>query len=666
MKQLNLTKHSIFIIPFLFIAKLYLLGIFFFTLFRLLFFGIYFSQINQIESHQLTTILSAFFMGWRFDTVISMYILAIPTLFVFFGFPFLRIRKFIVQFSIYFVAVTYSIAFLVSIADIPYYGQFGSRFSTMAFAWLDNPTFVFGMILGEYRYWLFSIPLILSQFFWLKFLFRIKKSYYFQIGIEHVRKITAQTYLIYFSFVIMSMAVMFLGMRGRIEKKSPIRIGTAFTSNYNFPNQLGLNPNFTLLRSWLDDINSENKPLTLMDDQKAIALIQKELKVITPILNESPIARQVLDANKSSRPNVVLVIMESMSAQKMKKYGNELDLTPNLERLAPHAYFFNNIYTAGIHTYNGIFSTLYSFPALLKKHPMNQFPIPEYTGLPGILKKSGYHNTFFLTHDDQFDNMGGFLTANHFDKVVSQKDYPSKEVVSTLGVPDHFMFEFAVKKELLNDKKVPFFAAFMTSSDHGPYIVPKNIDFKPKSTELRTAIVEYADWAIGHFLEIAKKESWFENTIFVFVADHGYAGSSPYEISLDYHHTPFIIYSPKYIPEGKEFNQVGLQVDVASTVLGFLHINFINSTPGMDIIKDTRKYAVFSSDDKIGCLNDSLFSIIQADGTQKMFLYKTKSMEDVSKKYKSIADDMKSYAYAYIQSSQWLIMNNFTQSGLKK
>ena len=200
----------------------------------------------------------------------------------------------------------------------------------------------------------------------------------------------------------------------------------------------------------------------------------------------------------------------------------------------------------------------------------------------------------------------------------------------------------------------------------GPYIIPKNISFKPKTSDIHTSIVEYADWAIGYFIDLAKKEPWFDNTIFVFVADHGYSGNSPYEVSLDYHHTPFIIYSPKYIPVGKEFNQVGLQVDVASTVLGFIHANYINSTLGVDLLKQSRKYAVFSSDEKIGCLNDSLFSIIQPDGSQKMFLYKNRSMEDVSQKYKLIADDMKKYAYSYIQASQWLIQNHFTSSGIKK
>lgn len=659
-------KMPSWMFPMRLIFCFYLLGIVVYTLLRILFFAIYFHQTKQIGGNVLAEVLAAFFMGWRFDTVVSMYLLALPTVFLFFTYPFSKIRKRATLYAIRFIGIVYPVTFLVSFADIPYYGQFGSRFSTMAFAWMDNPKFVIGMILGEFRYWLYIIPLLTILFLWIKIIGVCLKKIKIRLDNQNPFRFTMKISVSYFFTFLLLLLVMFIGMRGRIEKKSPIRIGTAFISNYNFINQLGLNPSFTLLRSWLDDLNTENLSLSLINDQQALTLMKSELKIEKTIPNESPIARVQTDSLEAKHPNVVLVIMEAMSASKMKKYGSEYDLTPNLENLAPHAYFFNSIYSAGIHTNNGIFSTLYSFPALLKKHPMNEFPTPIYTGLPGIMKDKGYENTFILTHDDQFDNMAGFLKANHYDNIVSQRDYPSTEVLSTLGVPDHYMFEYAIKNVFNRNKKKPFFVTFMTGSDHGPHIIPKNISFKPKNSDILLSIVEYADWSIGHFLELARKESWFDNTIFIFVADHGYSGHSPYEVSLDYHHIPFIIYSPKYIPEGKEFNQIGLQVDVAQTVLGFLNQSYTNSTMGINLLKERRKYAVFSTDDKIGCLNDSLFSIIHPDGSQKMYYYTQKSMVDVSSKYKEIAEDMKKYAYSYIQASQWLIQNHFTSSGTKK
>lgn len=650
-------KLPFWTIPIRIVLRLYLFGILFFTLLRMLFFGANIKQIDQIKDERIWNIAYSFLMGWRFDTVVSMYLLAIPALFVLISYHINSLRRTSIQFAYFSCIITYPITFLISAADIPFYTQFGSRFNTMAFAWIDNPKFVAGMILGEVRYWVFSIPLFAIIWIWIRILSKHRKSDLAKKG----NNISVRQTVWFGLTSLFILAFMFLGMRGRIEKKSPIRIGTAFFSNYNFPNQMALNPSFTLLRSWLDDLNPENQELRLMDDQKAMATLQEALLIKNTLPNESPIARRVTDSTSSSRPNVILIIMESMSAAKMKRYGNPLNLTPNLESLAPHALFFNNIYTAGIHTYNGIFSTLYSFPALLKKHPMNEFPTPIYSGLPGVLKQNGYQTTFFLTHDDQFDNLGGFLKANHFNKIVSQKDYPSTEVLSTLGVPDHFMFEYAIKEISKNrTANTSFFATLMTGSDHGPYIIPENIPFKPTTKNLQTGIVEYADWSIGHFIELAKKEPWFDNTIFVFIADHGYSGNSPYEVSLDYHHTPFIIYSPKLIPEGKGFDHLGLQIDLAPTVLGFLHMSYINNTPGINLLKERRKHAAFSSDDLIGCLSDSLYSVIRPDGTQLLYRYRNGATENILSTHKTEAQTMKSSAFSLLQASQWLIKNKKT------
>ncbi len=648
--------------PFKIIISIFLTGIVFFTLFRLGFFIVNINQLNSITDSKFPIILSSFFMGFRFDTVVSMYILAVPTLILLICYHIKKINSLIIKSVFIFCTIIYPIAFLICAADIPYYIQFGSRFNTMAFAWLDNPNFVFSMIFQEATYWIILIPLIVLIWFWY-YLMKRERKYFLSQNTKTIVFKNYKTISLYIFCSIIFLGVMFLGMRGRIEKKSPIRVGTAFISNYNFPNQMGLNPVFTLLRSWLDDLKTDNKLLKLIDNKIAIEELKNSLKINTQLPNQSPIARVMNDSIKAvNKPNLIMVIMESMSAAKMKMYGNNKNLTPNLESLTPNSYFFNEIYTAGIHTFNGIYSTLYSYPALLKKHLMNEFPTPIYTGLPGVLKQNGYKTSFFVTHDDQFDNIGGFLKANHFDKIISQKDYPANEVLSTLGVSDHFMFEYAIKEINKNQiENKPFFAAFMTSSDHGPYIIPKNIAFKATTNDKKTAIVEYADWSIGYLISLCKNQKWFNNTIFVFVADHGYSGNSPYEISLDYHHTPFIIYSPKFIPEGKQFNNIGLQIDVFPTIMGFIGLKYINNTPGIDLLSEKRNFATFSSDDKIGCINGEYFSIIRSDGTELLYDYKNKSTKNIIEEHKLMADSMKKYSYSLLQGSQWLIKNGFTK-----
>ena len=124
--------------------------------------------------------------------------------------------------------------------------------------------------------------------------------------------------------------------------------------------------------------------------------------------------------------------------------GFEKGLTPFLDSIAAAAWSFDNIWSAGIHTYNGIYSTLTGHPALMKKHPMEQVHVPRIDGLPVMLRRQGYQTLFFTTHDELFDNMSGFLSANGIDRIIGQKDYPAREVKSTMGVPDEFMFRFAI------------------------------------------------------------------------------------------------------------------------------------------------------------------------------------------------------------------------------
>jgi phosphoglycerol transferase MdoB-like AlkP superfamily enzyme len=266
---------------------------------------------------------------------------------------------------------------------------------------------------------------------------------------------------------------MFIGIRGRVQEKSPIKVGTAYFSDNAFLNQLGLNPVFTFLRSYLDKLDQRNQIINLMDDATAIKNVRKYLGIENPI-DDYPIARQVVsDSTGAKNFNVILVIMESMSAAKMTRHGNQNNLTPFLDSIANQGYYFENIYTAGIHTFNGVFSTLFSFPAIYLQNPMKESTMFRYNGFGHTLRKKGYSTTYFTTHDGQFDNIEGFLRANDFENIITLADYPSEKVKTTLGVPDDYMFEFSMPLiDGLAAENKPFFVAYMTASDHGPYYLP--------------------------------------------------------------------------------------------------------------------------------------------------------------------------------------------------
>jgi len=634
------------------IFKTYLLVLSIFTIFRLI---LFFTETGRVDfsSVSLANIIRAFVMGVRFDIVISGYILLFPALVLFVLDIINKNVPLIRQILFYWIFVLFTIAFIISSADIPYFNQFYDRFSIGAFEWIENFDFVVSMIIQEPRYFLVIIPFLILTFLFFYFLRKIFKTRHQSKPVNWGLKI---------GFSIFVLFIMFIGIRGRIEKKSPIRIGTAYFSDNSFLNKLGLNPVFTLMRSYLDSQDPDNATIKLMDETQAIALVQEYLNIQNAAY-DSPVARKMdCDSSASIKPNIVIVIMESMSAAKMTRHGNPNNLTPFLDSLSGKSIYFENFYTAGKHTFNGVFSTLFSFPALLRQHPMKE--IMKYDGISSTLLANDYTTTYFTTHDSQFDNVEGFFRANGFQNIISQADFPASEIKTTLGVPDDYLFRYSIP--VLNEiskKGKPFFATFMTASDHGPFYIPEY--FTPKSSEVRQQIVEYADWSLQRFITLCSQEAWFDNTIFVFTADHGAALDAKYDIALNYFHSPLIFFAPEIFHNDTVYKNMASQIDVYPTLMGMIQIPYINNTLGIDLINEKRKYALINDDDKTGILDTSYFCILK-NMQASLYQYHENNTMDVSEDKPELVSEMTDYAKAHLQVYQNMILKKQTTLHKKK
>lgn len=640
-------KHIPGHIQFIFLT--YLGGIVLFTLNRFLLMAL---NIPQLKGIPLPTLITAYWMGWRFDTVISGYILALPLLIA----SLVSLTKLnpslLKTFLRWFLLVLYALAFFICGIDIPYFNHFNSRLSAAILNWTNTPGFMVKLVLQDIRYYPFLL-LFIAELLLFHLLLKIFLRRSWSVSGNRVPRF--QNVVI----SLLSMALLFLGIRGRVAAKSPIRWGTAFFSPYPFANQLGLNPVFTFGQSWLDTLNRKKRVLHLMDDRQAIRQVRRSLNLSSEDSLYSPIARQIRPPGKPRRLNVILVLMESMSAMKMGHFGNPDSLTPHLDSLAERSYCFHNIFSAGIHTYNGIFASLYGFPALITNHPMKGVEsMQAFRGIAQILGDQGYQTIYICTHDEQFDNMAGFLTANGFQEIVSQKDYPSEKILSTLGVPDHVMFEESIPHlNRMYQNQKPFFATYLTASDHGPYIIPEGIPFTPHSREIRNQIVEYVDWSIDHFLKLCQTQPWFDSTLFVFTGDHGALINPVYDMDLSYHHIPLILYSPALNMRHKKFEQIGGQIDIFPTILHILNVPYLNNTLGIDLFAQRRPFIFFSADEKLGVLNDSLYLIIRPGGNLSLYKYRQRNLTDLSKRYPAMVTEMRAYAFSMLQTTQWLIRN---------
>ncbi|MBK8080484.1 MAG: sulfatase-like hydrolase/transferase [Saprospiraceae bacterium] len=219
------------------------------------------------------------------------------------------------------------------------------------------------------------------------------------------------------------------------------------------------------------------------------------------------------------------------------------------------------------------------------------------------------------------------------------------------------MFEYSIP--LLNElhaKNKPFVAAYMTTSDHGPYYIPEY--FTPKNKDIKKQIVEYADFSLRKMISVSSKQKWFDNTIFVFVADHGSPLDSDYEMSLDYHHSPLLFYAPRIITDHKTFSDMAGQIDIFPTIMGLLQLPYTNNTLGINLLKEKRPYIYFSADDKYGVIDEEWFLMVNSEKKRSLYQYKTKSKNNFILDKPELAEKMDAYAKSNFQAYQFVLSNN--------
>ena len=599
---------------------------------------------------------TAFVKGVWFDNVIACYISILPLVVMWVSLFFKRFPRWAFRFTSVFTSALYTIAFVVSAANVPYFQYFFTNINSSIFNWFGYAGTTGGMIFGETAYILPIICGILAiAFIWIA---NIKLSRWFasKAAKEEPLQYKMKPLIIYVAGGLAVIGLCVFGIRGRTGY-NPIKVSQAYYCQDAFLNQLGVSPTFNLLTSYMDDMRKENRPIELLDDSEALKNMQQYLNR-EGIEGVSPLARKVEAADSSmGKRNVVMVLMESMSARLMQSYGQEKTLTPFLDSLYSQSRSYRNFYSSGIHTNHGITATLYCFPTVLNRNAMKGSKIPRYVGLPDVLAKNGYRNMFFMSHESQYDNMNAFFRTNGFHEIYAQEDYPAEEVVNSFGVPDAFLFKYALNK--INEKakdKQPFFSVILTISNHPPYIIPDG--FKSRTSEPEDQIVEYADRAIADFMRQAKKEPWYNNTIFVFLGDHGkIVGTPECEMPQSYNNVPLMIYGEGVEPQ--IVTELASQVDVAPTLLSMLGIGYVQNNFGVDLNAEKREYVAFTTDKQIAARDSSHLYIYEpADDVE--YCYEISNGRFVKSAKNPRFEELKKYCFSTLQSTQYFNLNGLT------
>ena len=382
--------------------------------------------------------------------------------------------------------------------------------------------------------------------------------------------------------------------------------------------------------------------------------------------------REIVSENPELKKNVVLISIESLSADFMEHYGNTQKITPFLDSLATKSLMFTNLYATGNRTVRGLEALTLCIPPtagesiIKRENNKNKFT----TG--SVFKSKGYDVKFLYGGYSYFDNMEDFYKGNGYD-IIDRNNFKTEEIsfANVWGVADEDMAKKAIQvmnQEAKSGK--PFFNHWMTVSNHRPFTYPEGRIDIPGTAKSREGGVKYTDYSIKKFFELAKKQDWYKNTVFVIVADHCASSAGKTELPMDKYRIPAMIFSEGFI-QPQQFNLTMSQIDVMPTLLGLLNFNYKTKFLGQDVFKENfQPKAYIATYQDLGLIKDNYLTIISPTKKVKQYSLKLQNSQlqdnfklyydeiPVQKSVQNLVDDCVS---AYQSVSYWLKENKLNK-----
>lgn len=378
----------------------------------------------------------------------------------------------------------------------------------------------------------------------------------------------------------------------------------SFSKNM-YANELAGNGMYELFSAYFNNELNYDQFYQTRSEETSFELLRKLLQ--TPeseYVSQNPhhLERKIKHIGEERKLNVVMISVESLSADFLASFGNTQVITPFLDSLASHSLLFTNLYATGTRTVRGLEALSLCIPPTpgqsIVRRPNNE----QLFSLGKVFEEKGYDSKYIYGGYGYFDNMNYFFANNDYE-VVDRSSLGEEDIdyENVWGVADENLFTLAMREienTIANGK--PVFAHIMTTSNHRPFTYPAGrIDIPSHSG--REGAVKYTDYAIGKFIKSSRGKSWFDNTIFVIVADHCASSAGKSELPVNKYHIPMLIYSPKNISPTR-MDRLMSQIDIGPTLLGLLNFSYTSKFFGYDIfqLEKGRERAFISTYQSLG------------------------------------------------------------------
>lgn len=314
------------------------------------------------------------------------------------------------------------------------------------------------------------------------------------------------------------------------------------------------------------------------------------------------------------RPNIIVLMLESMSAGYMERYGNTEHLTPNLDSIAGISLTFDRAFATGNRTVRGLESVTLSLPPSAGESIVKRKDNKGFVTTASVLAGMGYTPFFFYGGNAYFDNMGDFFGGNGYTVVDKSAFTPDEITFSNIwGVCDEDSYTKVIRtidSHLERNPGSPVFAHIMSVSNHRPYTYPAGRITVDPATRQRRGGVMYADYAVGKFLRDASEKPWFDNTVFVIMADHCASSAGSTELPLENYHIPAMIHAPGHIAPAS-IGQTVSQIDIIPTLLSLLGMKYEAPFFGSDVLSaDYSPRAFVATYQDLGYLEGDVFTVL--------------------------------------------------------